>query len=114
MKNIGMKLNPVPFAQLRDGIKTVELRLCDEKRSVIEVGDIIVFANTENADETIMTRVIALHKYPTFKELLSSEIAPKCGFGNMSLSESVECMYKYYSKEQEKAFGALGIEIKLI
>ena len=41
-----MKLNPYPFEMIKSGQKTIELRLLDEKRQLIKVGDTIVFTNT--------------------------------------------------------------------
>ena len=38
-----MKLNKEPFEKIRDGKKTIELRLNDEKRQRVRVGDSIVF-----------------------------------------------------------------------
>ena len=41
-----MQLKPEPFAMIKDGTKTIELRLYDEKRRNIKVGDRIVFTDT--------------------------------------------------------------------
>lgn len=38
-----MKLLEDPFEQIKSGAKTVEIRLFDEKRKVLRVGDIIEF-----------------------------------------------------------------------
>ena len=38
-----MRLNHDPFVLIEKGSKTIELRLNDEKRSKIKVGDTIVF-----------------------------------------------------------------------
>ena len=46
-----MKLNPKPYKMIKDGQKTVEMRLYDEKGQAISVGDIIKFQNTENTEE---------------------------------------------------------------
>ena len=37
---------------LKSGKKTIELRLFDEKRQKIKIGDIIEFSNASNADDT--------------------------------------------------------------
>ena len=37
-----INLNPEPFEMIRSGKKTIELRLNDEKRKTISVGDTIV------------------------------------------------------------------------
>ena len=35
------------FNKIKDKTKTIEMRLCDEKRSIICIGDIIEFTNTK-------------------------------------------------------------------
>ena len=38
-----MKLNESPFERIKNGTKTIEFRLYDEKRRQIKIGDKIVF-----------------------------------------------------------------------
>lgn len=61
-----MKLNPSPYAAIKSGRKNIELRLNDEKRQKIQVGDEIIFTNTQISDLKLHTKVIALHKEPSF------------------------------------------------
>ena len=42
---ISMKLQPGPFEAIKNGTKTIEMRLWDEKRKHITVGDTIEFVN---------------------------------------------------------------------
>ena len=42
-----MQLTPSPFQMIKEGTKTIELRLFDEKRRKIQIGDIIEFSNTD-------------------------------------------------------------------
>ena len=42
-----MQLTPSPFQMIKEGTKTIELRLFDEKRRKIQTGDIIEFSNTD-------------------------------------------------------------------
>lgn len=37
--NHSMKLNPAPYAAIKTGKKNIELRLNDEKRQQVKVGD---------------------------------------------------------------------------
>ena len=53
-----MHLDPEPYNKIAAGLKTIELRLNDEKRQMIEISDTIVFSNLEN-EETIEAKVIA-------------------------------------------------------
>ncbi len=110
---IEMRLADEPFEKIKSGEKTVEIRLYDKKRQQIKVGDKIVFSRLSGNTDNIAVSVIDLHHYRTFKELFSSELFSKTGCGDMSVDEATQSMYKYYSTEQEKAFGVLGIEIKL-
>ena len=48
-----MNLNPSPLKLIREGKKTIELRLLDEKRKGISVGDTIVFVNTEDENDIL-------------------------------------------------------------
>ena len=41
-----MQLQPEPFSMIKSGVKTIELRLYDEKRRKIRIGDEILFTNT--------------------------------------------------------------------
>ena len=109
-----MNLNDEPFFQIRDGIKTIEVRLFDEKRQRIRVGDTILFLRKNRPEERILTRVIGLHRYPTFAELFSPEHLEKAGFAGYSVSEAVETMRGFYSEKEEKKYGVLGIEVSFV
>ena len=46
-----MNLCPEPFEMIRTGQKTIELRLNDEKRQKIQIGDTIEFSQTETREK---------------------------------------------------------------
>lgn len=46
-----MRLNNEPFNKIKEGTKTVELRLLDEKRKTLRVGDKIIFTNRTNNEK---------------------------------------------------------------
>lgn len=110
---IEMRLDDEPFELIGREEKTVEVRLYDEKRKDIRVGDTIVFHNANDETNVIAARVKALHLFGTFGELFSSALFPQTGFGATSVSEATEYMYKFYSREQEQRFGVVGIEIEV-
>ena len=47
-----MNLHPAPFSLVESGLKTIELRLYDEKRRQIAVGDTILFTCTDDPART--------------------------------------------------------------
>lgn len=108
-----MKLNPVSFAMIRSGYKTIEIRLFDKKRQQIEIGDTIVFTNTKT-NETLYTTVTKLHRFNTFNELYKSLPLFKCGYTTENVDKATPAdMEQYYSKEEQKKYGVVGIELYL-
>lgn len=106
-----MNLVPSAFYKIADGSKTIELRLNDEKRQKINMGDTIVFRCTKNGD-CITAKVKGLHKFPNFEELYKALPLNLCGYSQSELETAHHTdMEEYYSKEQIEKFGALGIEL---
>lgn len=106
-----MKLNDRPFEMIKNGEKTVELRLYDEKRSKIKVGDCICFKSKK--DELTAT-VKAVHIFKSFEELYAALPLDKCGYTADELATaSPDDMLEYYTKEQIEKYGVVGIEIEI-
>lgn len=109
-----MKLTPQPFGLIQSGRKSVEARLCDEKRSLLDVGDIIIFINTESG-QSIKTRVEGLTYAKGFSGLAKLCGLARLGCGRGSTpAQFARDMEKYYTPEQIKKYGVLGITIKLL
>lgn len=107
-----MKLNDVPFETIENGTKTIELRLYDEKRRKIKIGDTICFKGKAS---TIKAIVKALHIFRNFDELYAALPLDKCGYTADELATaSPEDMLEYYTKEQIKKYGVVGIQIEVI
>ncbi len=106
-----MKLNNNPFNLVKDGHKTIEVRLNDEKRRLLNIGDHIEFTNIKT-NERIKVVVIDLLKYKTFKELFNNY--EPFYFGGNNKEILLNNIMSYYSIAQEKKFGVLGIKIKII
>ncbi len=108
---VEMHLADLPFKQILSGEKTVEVRLYDEKRREIREGDVIVFYR-ENGSEWLCKCVKALYRAPTFAELFEMpDMLAKAGFSDMPPSDAADCMHRYYTTEQERQYGVLGIEL---
>ena len=110
-----MKLNDAPFEMIESGIKTIELRLWDEKRRLIQVGDTIEFVHSQNHTRVLFSRVLALHIFSSFEELYANLPLLKCGYTKDDIhTASPSDMDLYYTKEQQVQNGVIGIEIELI
>ena len=64
-----MKLNESPFDRIKNGTKTIEFRLYDEKRQKIKVGDKIEFSKLPDLQEKLLVDVIDLYREDTFEDL---------------------------------------------
>lgn len=105
-----MNLNNRPFKSIKEGTKTIELRLNDEKRSLLKVGDEIEFTNRDT-NEKLSVDIINLHKYPSFEELYKHFDKVEMGYNKDDIAEPKD-MEAYYSKEEQDKYGVLGIEIR--
>ena len=109
-----MKLNPAPFEMIKSGQKTIELRLYDEKRQLVNIGDEIVFTNTVTG-ETLKTKALKLHRFDSFADLYKSLPLLKCGYTSENVGSATPAdMEQYYSVDEQNKYGVLGIEIKAL
>ncbi len=107
-----MGLQPEPFEKIRGRKKTIELRLFDEKRKTIQIGDIIEFQKQPEEQEIIRTEVVALLRYKTFSELFND--FPIEDFGGTDKTSLLEGVHRFYTPEREQKETVLGIKIKLL
>lgn len=107
-----MRLNNEPFNKIKEGTKTVELRLLDEKRKALRVGDKIIFTNRAN-NEKIDVLVTNLFKADSFEPIYEKYSKVAMGY-NEEDDAKPEDMEEYYSKEEIKKYGCIAIEIEKV
>ena len=100
------------FTAIREQTKTIEMRLYDEKRSKIKIGDSIIFTDTSN-DERIECLVSNLYRYPSFKELYKYHDSVSIGYSKGEDADPDD-MLQYYSKDMIEKYGVVGIELSLV
>lgn len=104
-----MRLYPDSFESIKEGLKTIEMRLNDEKRKKIHIGDILEFQNTKT-EEVLECVVLKLEVYPTFKELYLACDKISIGYKETEEADFAD-MYAYYTKEDITRYKALAIHI---
>ncbi len=110
-----MRLNARPFGMIKNGNKRIELRLYDEKRRLISVGDEIEFINVVDDTQRLYCKVLAMHVFSSFQELYDKLPLLKCGYTPSDVdSASYTDMEEYYTPQQQKNYGVVGIEISVI
>ncbi len=108
-----MNLTAQPFERIASGQKTIEMRLNDERRQNLKVGDYIEFTHNDNNREKLTARVKALYKFANFAELYKTLDLTKCGYLVEEIGNArPEDMAAYYTSERLAQYGALGIELE--
>ena len=107
-----MKLKASPFSKIQNGSKTIELRLNDEKRQQVQVGDFIEFTQIDDASQKLTVRVTALHHFDSFAELYAALPKEKLGYAPDETPDP-DHMDVYYSRDKQEKYGVLGIELRL-
>ncbi|MBQ7712919.1 MAG: metallophosphoesterase family protein [Clostridia bacterium] len=106
-----MTLADEPFAAIERGEKTVEMRLLDDKRRRLRVGDLIRFRRkTDGA--LLFAEVTFLSIFPSFRAAFEDAgLRVAAGFSAVDAARAAEAMRAYYSAEEESALGVLAIGI---
>lgn len=107
-----MTLHHEPFSAIKEGWKTVEMRLCDEKRMMLKIGDTIEFTDRETK-EKMLTRVVNLEKFKDFYELYASYGKVEIGYNDDEIAHP-DHMCQYYSQDDIEKYGTLAITIELL
>lgn len=106
-----LRLATEPFNAIISGNKTIESRLYDAKRQKIQIGDRIIFTNRDNSEQTVTTEVVGLLRYATFRDLFSHNNPRKFGSDNVEWLENQ--ISEFYSIEDQKIYGVIGIEFRV-
>lgn len=107
-----MNLQPKYFDFIKNGTKRIELRLYDEKRQQIKLGDSIEFLKSEN--EKFKAKVIGLLRYETFSDLFNDFDISVLADQSMTKQELLNVLQEFYTPEKQAQYGVLGIRLELL
>lgn len=109
-----MNLYDEKFEWVKTGRKVVEVRLYDEKRRKLQIGDIIEFSKAPHMEEKVSARVSGIQVFDTFEDLFDAIPKEQMGYQEITLEEFLRVAYSIYTVENEKKYGAVGIRVKLV
>ena len=109
-----LKLQPRYYEYILNGSKDIEIRLYDEKRQKINIGDTIIFKKEPELNESFKVKVIGLLRYENFDGLFNDFTIDRLADKSMKKSELLEELEKFYTKEKQKEYGVLGIRIEKV
>ena len=109
-----IKLQPQYYNYILYGTKRIEIRLYDEKRQQIKIGDTIIFLKEPDLNESFKAKVTGLLRYNSFEDMFKNFDTSILSDKSMTKKDLINVLEQFYTKEKQKQYGVLGIRIELI
>lgn len=93
--------------------KDVEIRLNDEKRRKLHVGDTLTFLRRPDEIDKISATVTNLVYFNNFEEVFNNYEMKRIYLDNTSKEDYINLMKRFYSDEDVEKYGVVAIEFKL-
>ena len=100
------------FDYMKNGTKRIELRLFDEKRQKINIGDTIEFTDPDG--EKLLVKVVGLLRYGSFEELFRDFDISMLADASMTKHELLEVLNGFYPFEKQHGMGVVGIRVDVL
>ena len=107
-----MHLNEEPFEKIKNGTKTIEMRIYDEKRRKMHKGDIIEIEN-RSTGEVMTVEILNMYVLSSFREIYAKWNKVALGYNEEDIAKP-EDMEQYYPKEEIDENGVVAIELKVV
>ena len=102
-------LHPDVFEIVKTGIKDIEVRVNDEKRRKLHVGDTLIFLKRPLDDDVIVKKVKALEYYNNFSELVDCYDMKRIYLKDYTKEMYLNEMKRFYTDEEQNEFGVVAI-----
>ena len=102
------------FEVVEKGIKNVEVRVNDEKRRRMKIGDEIIFLKRPLEEESIVAKIVGLKVYSNFNELVKDYEIERLYLKEFTKEQFVELLGRFYSDEEQEKYGVVAIEFEKV
>lgn len=106
-------LHPDVFDIVKVGKKDIEVRVNDEKRRQLKVGDTLVFLKRPLDDCEIRAKVIGLDYYKKFSELVEYYDMERLYLKGYSKEEYLKEIGRFYTDSEQEEFGVVAIRFEM-
>lgn len=107
-----MHLHKEPFEKIKNGTKTIEMRIYDEKRRKMHKGDTIEIEN-RTTGEIMTVEIVNMYVLSSFGQIYDRWDKIALGYDESDIAKP-EDMEQYYPKEEIDENGVVAIELKVI
>lgn len=97
------------FDIVKKGKKDIEVRVNDEKRRKLHIGDTLIFLKRPLEDECIVKTVKALEYYNNFEELVNHYDMKRIYLEEYTKEMYLKEMARFYTKEEQDEYGVVAI-----
>jgi len=108
-----MGLQEKYFNDIKYGTKKIEIRLNDEKRKLLNIGDTLYFLLEPDRKKNVKSKIVSLTRYNNFEDAVNNIPIEYLASINDLKEEYLNDLNKYYSKDDQEKFGVLAIEIEM-
>lgn len=109
-----MKLKPEFFEQVKSGKKIYEVRLHDEKRQKIGIGDNIIFKKEPELIDGVIVKVVDVKRFDSFEQMAMTLSLSSVGFDNRNAQQVARFYRTIYTREEEKKYGVVAFKLELV
>lgn len=106
-----MNSNYISFNKMKNGERSVEVRLFDKKRQQLKIGDIIEFVNIETK-EKLLTQLKGIAIFENFSDMVDYLTPQLLGYPNKE--ELILRFERLYPVDMVARFNIVGLFIKNI
>ena len=97
------------FEIVKMGKKDIEVRINDEKRRKLKIGDTLIFLKRPLDDEEIRAKVVGLEYYNYFSELVDNYDMERIYLDGYTKEQYLNEMKRFYTIEEQKEYGVVAI-----
>ena len=98
------------FDIVDNGSKNVEIRLNDEKRRQLNVGDTLVFLRRPDDIDSVRATITNLVYLNSFEDVFNNYGMKRVYLENTSKEDYINLMKRFYSDEEVSEYGVVAIE----
>lgn len=102
------------FNLIKNGIKIYEVRLNDDKRRLINVGDDVIIKKEPEREEKIRAEVVDKLFFESFKSMAKVIDSMQLGLEGLDAEEIEKVYRRFYSAEKENQHGVVAFKLKLL
>ena len=103
-----MHLESEIYNLVNNNIKDIEIRINDEKRRKLKIGDIITIINRGNND-AFKVKITNLEYFSSFNDCINNYDLKRLYNDKITSDEFLDLLYKFYTKEDEIKYGVIAI-----